>query len=531
MNNILNVKAFIKFPKYKMCNGIRISFNLDLKSDEDLTQYKLGFATKDFILKSEVKIKSVKSIEGKIRTRVFCEINIDVNDLEFMEAKNPIYFIYQKDNNINYASMKSSALYGKYAGVLTDKIFIFEKRKVSCYLMITAHNLVLTVRDTNVTDRPKEKRKIFLAYILSKLIFWKKIILLYEKNSSRYEESAAVVYEKLIDMGYKNVYFVLDKSYAFKNIIKDKYKANIIDRFTFKHYLYFFIAKTFIGSELVAHAMELRPISKYIRVHLSRGHYNFVFLQHGIMYMISLDAQQRSFFAEKDIKGKSRIVVSSELEMMHFIELGGYKRENLYLTGLPKFDRNYRYDNSNSIVIMITWRPWEERICRKNVKDSTYYRMLEKIVEAVPTELQENIIVLPHPLIQKAISEQNTELNKYIPENIKYDEVLRTADMLITDYSSICYDAFYRGSNVIFYWEEKDDCIKGYGENAKLMLNEKLAFGPICYDKENLTKDISNIYHKNQLEVYKDNYSKLVEFHDGMNTERLIEKLKKEQLI
>ena len=298
-----------------------------------------------------------------------------------------------------------------------------------------------------------------------------------------------------------------------------------------RNYLYFFAAKTFIGSELVAHAFELRPISKFTRIHLSRGRYNFVFLQHGVMYMISLDAQQRSFFAEKDIKGKSRIVVSSHLEAKHFIELGGYKMENLYLTGLPKFDRNFRNDDFDKIVIMITWRPWEERICRNNVQESSYYKMLKRIVDAVPQSLKEKVIVLPHPLIQTAISEQDTELNNYIPKNIKYDEILRQTDMLITDYSSICYDAFYRGCNIIFYWEEKDECVANYGENAKLMLTDNLTFGPVCYDIDTLNRTIKDMYSCEQFEEYKNRYSRIVEFHDGNNTQRVIERLERENLI
>ena len=61
-------------------------------------------------------------------------------------------------------------------------------------------------------------------------------------------------------------------------------------------------------------------------------------------------------------------------------------------------------------------------------------------------------------------------MKKYIKDNVSYDDILRDTAVLITDYSSIAYDAFYRGANVIFWWKEKDFCMEQY--NGHLMLNE-----------------------------------------------------------
>ena len=122
-------------------------------------------------------------------------------------------------------------------------------------------------------------------------------------------------------------------------------------------------------------------------------------------------------------------------------------------------------------------------------------------------------------------------LKKYMRFNVKYDELLRQTKVLITDYSSIAYDAFYRGSRVIFYWEELEQCLENYGENTKLMLNENNVFGDICYCKEDVSQVIDDNYDNPQKEVYKERYNHLVEFHDGKNTERLIEQLKQEKII
>ena len=113
----------------------------------------------------------------------------------------------------------------------------------------------------------------------------------------------------------------------------------------------------------------------------------------------------------------------------------------------------------------------------------------------------------------------------------KYDDVLKETKLLITYYSSIAYDAFYRGCNVIFYWEEKDECMENYGPSTKLMLNEENAYGDICYNSEELKAVLEKNYVHEQPAAYREKYGKLVDYHDGKNTERLIGMLQKDGIL
>ena len=180
---------------------------------------------------------------------------------------------------------------------------------------------------------------------------------------------------------------------------------------------------------------------------------------------------------------------------------------------------------------MLTWRRWEYNIIRDNVEESNYYKMLNRIVDCIPNEYKDKLIILPHPLFLSIIQKTDFELKKYIPSSFTYDDILKDTKLLITDYSSISYDAFYRGSNVIFYWEEKDKCLKKYGPSTKLMLNHDNSFGDIAYNQDELKPLIKPNYSKSQKKKYIDKYSKIVEFHDGKNTERLINYLIKDKII
>ena len=134
---------------------------------------------------------------------------------------------------------------------------------------------------------------------------------------------------------------------------------------------------------------------------------------------------------------------------------------------------------------------------------------------------------MPHPLINDYF--KKSVFSKYMMEDEIYDNILKKADTLITDYSSVAYDAFYRGANVIFYWRDKDECMENYG--GHLMLDENNVFGKVCYTKEDITNAVNLKYGEKQEEKEKEKYRKIVEFYDGKNTERLIECLKKDNII
>lgn len=463
-----------------------------------------------------------------------CYFRIPHNKMVNMTLNNRVRWCWKDQEGF---FLKKPVNYGRRKNtfwVSAVKIFKNENR-TAYYRASDAGVLVLTVRPINYTDKIQERLKLFLAAFCAKFKKQKKYILLYEKNCARYEESASILYEKMIDRGYEDIYFVLENKYFLihQNEIKKKYRRNIVRKNSFRHYLLFFISKTFISSESIGHALETRCCSRSVRKRIVDRTFDYVFLQHGIMYMISLDSASRKMFSQMPQKAaRYRVVVSSELEAEHFINLGNHEEKHVYLTGLCKFDKNQWNQNADKIVIMPTWRPWEYNDAEEDLAQTNYYKMLKRMISAVPNKWKENLIVLPHPLIAEAFRKKERELADYLPNvNIKYDVLLRDVKVLVTDYSSISYDAFYRGANVIFYWEELEECLKAYGDNTKLMLNKDNVFGDICYNKKELEKALEKNFYCHQKDQYLKNYQKIVKFHDGKNTERLIECLKADNII
>ena len=398
------------------------------------------------------------------------------------------------------------------------------------YFRQTIHNKIwFVVRPENIYDRPWHRFRVFCAWALSKVLGDADYVLMFEKESSRYEESASVLYEELVDSGYTNVRYILNKDNLQIPRMKPQYRRYLVAKDSFKHLLCFFRAKKFVGTENIDHAMQLRAANRHLMTKMQSTDLTQVFLQHGVMYMVSLDAENRVFFQNHDLN-MYRAVVSSEAEAMHFVLLGGFSRQDMYVTGLAKFDRSIRRDNAELIMIMPTWRRWEVNLAQKDFESTGYYQMLQRIVNGIPEHLRDRIVVKPHPLMEKMMQSHETELTKYLRPELSHNDTLERTRLLITDYSSIAYDAFYRGSNVVFYWEDKEECMRNYG-NAHLMINEHNIFGDICYSEDQLTRAVEKNYDQEQQPLYRRRYERIVAFHDNRNTQRIIEKLKEDGII
>jgi len=476
---------------------------------------------KEFLINSILHLNISKS-----KGIFIYSINIPYKDILQFELNNQFFF----KSTINSKQQKIPIrflLFIKRGLLLRGKVQNINNSNISAYIRQGERNTVkLTVRETNITDKVSIRIKILFAYLLSFFYKFRKIHLLYEKLGDKYEESASVLYEKLIDLGYTNSYFLLSKEARKHFNIDRKYQKNLIEEHTFKHYLYFFSTKTFLGTESMPSAFEVRTISKIAMFYMRYSrYYNFVFLQHGIMYVVALESEMRKGFQYGSwFPKRTKIVVSSELEAKHFMEQGNYPRESLYLTGLPKFDKSVLHDDANQITIMPTWRNWEYIGMNNNPTETTYYKMLLSIYNAIPEQYKKYTNILVHPSFKGKL--KGTPLETTVKEEYNYNNILQKTRLLITDYSSISFDAFFRGTNIIFWWKDKDESMKRY--KGYLMLNKENIFGDIYEKEDSLSKLIEFNYNNKQSELYKKRFKKLVKYFDRKNTKRLIKKLEKD---
>ncbi len=457
--------------------------------------------------------------------------------------------------------------FGKRGTGRVGKILVNEGSGTTCFLCQTAANFCqLVSRNTDPADMPAVRLRIRVAWALSKLSPAHENIVLWEKFSSRYEESARRVYERLVDEGDRRARFILDGDALNRELASGRigpaYQAQLVRRCSFAYFHLVFSAKSFIGTETIAHLIGMHSSSRLVRRHVKEARFNYAFLQHGVMYMVTLGSAGRDFFASTSSKGLRRVVVSSEREKGHFVQSGGYAPEELYVCGLPKYDANAWDADADLIAVMPTWRPWEEGVARSAFTQTGYHRFLVGICEAVPERLRPKLRILIHPRFKACARYLDSPLAPYIVDETPYDEVLQRVKLLVTDYSSISFDAFYRGANVIFDWEELDECMHEYGPGTHLMLTRELAFGEV-YDGEKeagpgvgagssasvcgecdgprgagevlvrpkLRTLIERAYASGQSDEHLRRYRQIVSFHDGKNTERLMQVMRADGIV
>ncbi|MCL2881984.1 MAG: CDP-glycerol glycerophosphotransferase family protein [Coriobacteriia bacterium] len=419
-----------------------------------------------------------------------------------------------------------NARHGRYRH---GRIAVDHSRGLSLYFRQTRQNaLVLAQRKINRTDTARERLKLRLAHLMALVAPRSHEVLLYEKELQGYGESASVLFERLCEGGYSRAYYLLDPASPQAGFVPSSCRQHVIDAFTVRHYYHFFACRTFMGTEGLQHALESRVASPIAQRKANSQHNRFVFLQHGVMYMVSLASPLRQVFREGIRSYRfHRVVVSSQTEAQHFIDAAGYTPESLYITGLPDYDHYQIAPDADRIILMPTWREWEFNQARVAPEQTGYYRLLCAMYESVPLELRERVWVLPHPLMLEAF--RASDLADHIPSFERYSDLLRVCKLFITDYSSASFAAFYGGSNVLFFWRDLEECIQQYG--APLMLDERTAFGEVCWNPAALATAVDRWYGAPQDPTFESHYRRLVTYHDGCNTERLIAALAADHLL
>ena len=392
---------------------------------------------------------------------------------------------------------------------------------------------------TNVPFEPEYKKlnmlKDFIARQVSKILPKRKINLLFEKETGKANESGYYVFEKIMEQNEKEKlksrnYFIIDKESPDYERVKEKYGKNIIEKYTFKHYLYIYLSKCFISSELSNHVINPRLYVRSLNACIRKK--PLVFLQHGIMFAKPVDNPAAAGFKKNNpALNFYKCIISSDLEAEQFYKLG-FNDNDLIKCGLTKFDISTRNENADKIMLMFTYRYWEEALVMNpdTIKDTTYYKIYMKVIDAFEKNgLLDQLMISCHPKFADCLIEANPKFEDLIEKDI--NKGLENAKIFITDYSSASYDAHYRGAYIIYDWEERDYLIENY--QAIPPVNEENCDGVPVFSTEDLIKEVKIALEKNckMDEFYEERYKKINEFSDGKNGDRLIEKLLELEII
>ena len=300
---------------------------------------------------------------------------------------------------------------------------------------------------------------------------------------------------------------------------------------SFQHWLIFLSCRYNISSQ--KGGKPNAAVCSFLELN-DRIHVDNVFLQHGITIN---DAR----WLYSDRSRFRYFITGTKPETQYINERFGYPKGVVQYEGFSRFDNLHDMQVvRNRILVMPSWRAWFHEKSAQVDKDDSNFEMsdylkswngllksdyLQDLIERYDLE----IIFYPHRNMQPYLqyfSEVPTSIQLADAAHYDVQELMKSSQMMITDYSSVFFDMVYMKKPVVFYqFDEKKFRKQQYGQGYFDYHNN--AFGKAFTDAEDVLKKMEEIIRNNYeiSEQFEEEHRKTFEKYDRSNSERIFQLL------
>ena len=422
----------------------------------------------------------------------------------------------EMDNQIQFREFAGLSFYGNYL-IKDDRICYFRGRTfhIEPYSYKTMVKLELkSLRRILKAREPFLGQAIFYRLLYLVLYpFWRnRIIWLFIDRDTFADDNAEHLFKYCIeqDDGIEK-YFILNRdSPDFERLGKD---YDIVPFGSFKHKIkYLFSEKIMISQVTRGILNPFTHENSYNYEGLDT--YKFCFLQHGVT------KDDISWWIKKYHKNLYMFLTVSDLERDSMVNGHyNYEEDRIPVLGFPRYD-NLSDDSKKEILFMPTWRrnldTPEEIINSDFLKSINSFLNNEKLNEAAE-EMGYTLVFRPHPELWKFLD--FFDLDHVKLSEGPYQEMFKTASVMITDYSSVAFDFAYLKKPVIYYQDGNYHYGEGYYDY------ETMGFGKVIFDEDELVDKVID-YMKNDCTMedeYKERVDLFFKFTDRNNCKRVYE--------
>lgn len=379
----------------------------------------------------------------------------------------------------------------------------------------------------------KEYLALFIFYLLRPYWKQKDLWLVYEKYSVTAQDNSYYFFEycmkELPEKEKKRIYYVIDKNASDYQYV-EKYGKKVIQFLSLKHMIYLKAASLLISSDTKAHSYAWHSPATLYRYMISWK--RNVFLQHGVMYY----KQCHRGLKRSGTNSCKLFIVSSEVEKKIIRDYFGYKNNEIAVTGLARWDvlEDKAVPGEKMILMMPTWRTWLEEVTEEEFCQSAYYKNYMEFLNNASLhsfleQKEVKLVFYIHPKFREYMGAFATncpqiELIEFGTQPL--NELLMRCNMMITDYSSACWDVYYQGKPVLFYMFDYEMYNEVQGSYVDMRTE---AFGEATDHPEDLIalmqKYVENDFA--ELEKYAELREELLPYRDNNNCERTYWEIKK----
>ncbi len=230
--------------------------------------------------------------------------------------------------------------------------------------------------------------------------------------------------------------------------------------------------------------------------------WHFTFLQHGV---IKDDLSRWLNYKRIDLFVTSTVPEFASIAGDHTAY--PFTTKETILTGLPRFDRlaemgsRFPREKRDLVLLTPTWRNWlvenlaagsQERHLGRTVLESEFVRewvglLKDPRLAQACADAGLTLAFLPHPNLQKLLSQLDLpeHVTTLFYEGSDVQEYFARARVLVTDYSSIAFNAAYLERPVVYFQFDADAVLSGAHVGQRGYFDyERDGFGPVSPDLE-----------------------------------------------
>ena len=292
--------------------------------------------------------------------------------------------------------------------------------------------------------------------------------------------------------GRHKICYVIDRQAPDRVRLSD-YQDNVVDFLSLRHMIYLQAARLLISTDTRMQCYAIRARGSVLKHGLRKK--PFVFLQHGVTALKKVDF----FYGKGQPADCNLFIVTSEMEKRIVEENFGYRPDEIANCGFARWDvLKDCSQGSNEILIMPTWRTWLENADEAEFKASDYYTAYRELLDSPQLD------ALLQKAGMKAVFYLHSKFRAFLGEftpasdrirlvpfgEIPANELLMRCRMLVTDYSSVCWDVFYLDKPVVFYQFDRDKYLEAHGSYLDM---DRELIGPAAFEPGGLIREIRKI--------------------------------------
>lgn len=526
--NLLYLSKIAKTGKSLSISGFYKNYITEFISEKDVDIY---ICIDDQIRKCIKSYSFFSHHRSKTRTNNFYRFDLKLDP----KRDSKFFFIVRVFNNfykINRVEYKNLHI-GDSVKVLDRNSFIrCDKSGNFEYIVSTPRTIQTTLNEVKQIFKKSSAKGLFSFCAELNFLFQNKRICLYSDKEGVLDNAFEQFKYDLSKKDNLKRYYVYWSQKDKENILKKGIKPSRLVKFhSLRHQIYYLNSKYVFTSFVDDNFFVPFGLKNYKENYGRFSTPEIIYLQHGVLHA-------KTLHYAREFLNIDYVVVSTFNEEKFLTDLG-FQEGQILKFGAPRLDRERSAISSTkikNILYVPSWRSYlgirsSDNIWglnREKTLNSKYFICLKELISdrRLQSILKENNIHLDiklHPIFK----ELEKELHVRNPISIQDAIKISSYDVIITDYSSIVYDAVYSGKIVIYYCPDYFEYKNGLNMYSDTTVPIENGFGALSKTNDELLEILTRITRDtaSYIEKFKEKYESTF-FDCGGAKERIYNEFK-----